>query len=109
MKMLLVGVAALSVVLACRDPTGPTAAIQFRLDSATCVNLGTPNLGLQLLVDSVLRGRAVLSIGEVSQLFPVQPGTHTAFAREDFPGGYTWPTQRVIVPQDSSKLVSLPC
>ena len=110
MKTCLVGVAALPVVMACgRDPTGPTTGIEFRLAPATCLNVGTPNLGLQLWIDSVFRSRAVVSVGEVSQPIPVEPGKHSAFAREDYPGGYTWPAQTVIVPQDSSRLVSLPC
>src|SRR5580765_480301 len=90
-SLLLAGV----VVMACRDTTGPTTAIQFRLDPATCLDVGTPNLGLQLWIDSVFRSRAVLSVGELSQSIPVDPGTHRGFAREDYPGGYTWPEQTV--------------
>jgi hypothetical protein len=102
----------LALVVACGATSPSITAIQFKLDPSTCFDMGTPNLGVQLWVDEVLRAHDTLSIGELSKAVPVEPGQHTAFAREESIGygpGYMWPRQSVNVLRDSSRVVLLRC
>lgn len=111
MRLLTLSLLGSVLLVGCHEATAADAqtAVNYRLDPQTCFDMGTPNLGVRLFLDGALRATDTLSIGEFSKPVAATPGVHTAYAQEDYSGGYVWPSTTVVVQSGQTVTVLLRC